>query len=137
MSHIALREPQPRLGNPQDATLSTHSCTGFRIESAQTAPARRFLNLIQTPTVCSWPWMIKGCWTCRTPTQKEAWQRILQCLATKNCLYFDPNNQKPIALKKISTESFISTGNCRSLEKLLKHGSLWSSENAMLTLHLN
>lgn len=39
------------LGN---ATQSTHSCTSFSLKLAQTAPAQKFLSLIQTLTVCSW-----------------------------------------------------------------------------------
>lgn len=99
MSHVHLREPQALLGNPQDATLSTQSCTGFRFKLAQRAPAQKFLNLIQTLTVCSWSQMIKRCCACKTPTQKEAWQRILQCLTPKSSHILIQIIKKPTALK--------------------------------------
>lgn len=99
MSH-AQPQGEPQLGNPQAATLSTGSCSGFRFKLAQTAPAQNFLNLTQTlKCTVGHRWSKAAGYTQHLHKKKHG-RGSCNVWLQKVVSYLDPNNQKPTALKK-------------------------------------
>lgn len=129
----ALGELQARLGKPQDARLSwalaavqvsgsiSSDSTSSEVSehhTEQCAVGHKLLDMQDTHTKRS---------TAEDLAMSDS-KRLSHILIQMT--------KKSKVLKKCFAESFVSTNNCSHLEKMLKHGTLWSSENAMLTLHL-
>lgn len=73
-------------GKPTGCHTEHRQLLRFQVQVSSDSTSSELSEPHTDTKMYSWPQMIKSCWVYTTSTQKEAWQRILQCLTPKSCL---------------------------------------------------